>query len=72
MPLKSGIETILHRKFINFSFKAQNSHDRYSLSINFGKYIKKADYGDKQNFFGCNKISFNNFFFDKSMMKAFL
>ena len=26
MPLKSGIETILHRKFINFSFKAQNSH----------------------------------------------
>ena len=24
MPLKSGIETILHRKFINFSFKAQN------------------------------------------------
>ena len=26
MPLKSGIETILNRKFINFSFKAQNSH----------------------------------------------
>ncbi len=26
MPLKSGIETNLHRKFINFSFKAQNSH----------------------------------------------
>ena len=46
-------------------------NDRYSLSINFGKYIKKADYGDKQNFFGCNKISFNNFFFDKSMMKEF-
>ena len=27
MPLKSGIETILHRKFINFSFKAQNSQE---------------------------------------------
>ena len=32
MPLKSGIETILHRKFTNFSFKAQNSQ----------KYIDKG------------------------------
>ena len=30
MPLKSGIETILNRKFINFSFKAQNSQ-RYDF-----------------------------------------
>lgn len=45
--------------------------DRFSLTINFGKYIKKADYGEKQNFFGCDKISLNNFFFDKTMMKEF-
>ena len=45
--------------------------DRFSFTINFGKYIKKADYGKKQDFFGCNKISFNNFFFDKTMMKEF-
>lgn len=45
--------------------------DRFSFSINFGKYIKKKDYGAKQNFYGCRKISFNNFFFDKSMLKEF-
>lgn len=45
--------------------------DRFSFTVNFGKYIKKKDYGQTQNFFGCNKISFNNFFFDKSMMKEF-
>ena len=46
--------------------------DRFSFTVNFGKYIKKADYGQKQDFYGCNKISFNNFYFDKSMMKEFL
>lgn len=45
--------------------------DRFSFTVNFGKYIKEKDYGQKQNFFGCNKISFNNFFFDKTMMKEF-
>lgn len=45
--------------------------DRFSFTINFGKYIKKKNYGEKQNFFGCDKISFNNFFFDKTMMKEF-
>lgn len=45
--------------------------DRFSFTVNFGKYIKKADYGQKQDFYGCNKISFNNFYFDKSMMKEF-
>ena len=29
--------------------------DRFSFTVNFGKYIKKADYGKKQNFYGCNK-----------------
>lgn len=45
--------------------------DRFSFTVNFGKYIKKKDYGETQDFYGCNKISFNNFFFDKSMMKEF-
>ena len=45
--------------------------DRFSFTVNFGKYIKKKDYGSRQNFFGCDKISFNNFFFDKTMMKEF-
>lgn len=45
--------------------------DRFSFTIHFGKYIKKKDYGVKQNFYGCSKISFNNFFFDKSMMKEY-
>lgn len=46
--------------------------DRFSFSLNFGKYIKKAEYGHKQNFFGCDKISFNNFFFDRTMMKEYV
>lgn len=45
--------------------------DRFSFTVNFGKYIDKTGYGSKQNFYGCSKISFNNFFFDKSMMKEF-
>lgn len=47
--------------------------DRFSFTINFGKYIKKKNgYDKRQNFYGCNKISFNNFFFDKSMMREYI
>ncbi len=46
--------------------------DRFSFTVNFGKYIKKENYGVKQNFYGCRKISFNNFFFDKTMMKEYV
>ena len=46
--------------------------DRFSFTINFGKYIKKKNgYDDGQNFYGVKKISFNNFFFDKTMMKEY-
>lgn len=45
--------------------------DRFSFTINFSKYVKKEQYGENQNFYGCKKISFNNFFFDKSMMREF-
>jgi len=48
-----------------------NDNDRFSFTINFGKYIKKKTYGVRQNFYGCNKISFNNFFFDRTMMKEY-
>ncbi len=60
-----GNYTLLH------SYTDNAGSDRFSFTINFGKYIKKADYGKTQDFYGCKKISFNNFFFDKSMMKEF-
>lgn len=51
----------------------KSDSDRFSFTINFGKYIKKKKgYAATQNFYGCNKISFNNFFFDKTMMKEYL
>lgn len=56
---------------LEHSFTDNPGSDRFSFTINFGKYIKKAEYGQKQNFYGANKISFNNFYFDKSMMKEF-
>ncbi len=56
---------------LEHSFTDNPGSDRFSFTINFGKYVKKADYGQTQNFYGANKISFNNFFFDKSMMKEF-
>ena len=56
---------------LEHSVTENEGSDRFSFTINFGKYIKKAEYGEKQNFFGCDKISFNNFFFDKTMMKEF-
>lgn len=56
---------------LEHSVTDNDGSDRFSFTVNFGKYIKKKDYGSKQNFFGCNKISFNNFFFDKTMMKEF-
>ena len=48
-----------------------DNNDRFSFTLNFGKYIKKKQYGVKQNFHGLSKVSFNNFFFDKSMLKEF-
>lgn len=45
--------------------------DRFSFTVNFGKYIKEEKYGEDQEFFGCDKISFNNFFFDHTMMREF-
>lgn len=58
----------------NYTLKETNNSDsdRFSLTVNFGKYIKKKKgYAATQNFYGCNKISFNNFFFDKTMMKEY-
>lgn len=56
---------------LKHTYEDDEENDRFSFTINFGKYIKKKNYGVKQNFYGCNKISFNNFYFDKSMMKEF-
>jgi len=56
---------------LEHSVTENEGSDRFSFTINFGKYIKKKEYGETQNFFGCDKISFNNFFFDKTMLKEF-
>lgn len=53
------------------SYADNPGSDRFSFTINFGKYITKEAYGEKQNFYGLEKVSFNNFFFDKSMMKEY-
>lgn len=54
------------------SYADNPGSDRFSFTVNFGKYITKATHGQKQNFYGVGKISFNNFFFDKSMLKEFM
>lgn len=56
---------------LEHTFNDYYVNDRFSFTINFGKYVKKEQYGENQNFYGCKKISFNNFFFDKSMMREF-
>ncbi len=53
------------------SYHDNPGSDRFSFTVNFGKYITKATHGEKQDFYGCKKISFNNFFFDKSMLKEY-
>ncbi len=57
---------------LEHSYSDNPGSDRFSLTINFGKYVKKADFGETQNFHGVDKISLNNFFFDKSMMKEYI
>ena len=48
-----------------------STSDRFSFTLNFGKYITKKKYGAKQNFYGLGKVSFNNLFFDKTAMKEY-
>lgn len=57
----------------NYTLNETNlsTSDRFSFTINFGKYIRKKQYGKKQNFYGCDKISFNNGFFEKTYMKEY-
>ncbi len=43
-----------------------NQHHKFSFTINFKKYIKE------QNLYGLNKISFNNMYFDPSMLKEYI
>ena len=59
----------------NFTKRAtwyNSGSDRFSFTVNFGKYInKKNGFSSKQNFYGLKKVSFNNFYFDKTMMKEY-
>jgi len=56
---------------LDHSYADNPGSDRFSFTVNFGKFVNKKVFGEKQTFFGCEKISFNNFFFDKSMLKEF-
>lgn len=50
----------------------ESESDRFSFTINFGKFIKKKTHGAKQNFYGLEKVSFNNMFHDKTAMKEYM
>jgi len=50
----------------------KSSSDRFSFTVNFGKYIKKKTYGKTQNFHGLSKVAFNNIYGDASLMKEYL
>lgn len=56
---------------LDHSYADNPGSDRFSFTVNFGEYVCKPNFEKKQTFFGCDRISFNNFFFDKSMMKEF-
>ena len=46
--------------------------DRFSFTVNFGKYVKKKKgYSDTQNFYGCSKVSFNAMASDSTMMHEY-
>lgn len=49
-----------------------SNSDRFSFTINFGKYIKKKTYGVTQNFHGLSKVALNNIYGDASLMKEYL
>ncbi|MCR5685978.1 MAG: CotH kinase family protein [Lachnospiraceae bacterium] len=51
--------------------REENDSNRFSFTVNFGRYVKKSDYGKKQSFYGLNRVCFNNFYFDKSMLKEY-
>ena len=64
-----GIKTKGNSTLKNVSDENSN---RFSFSINFGKYIKKSKYGDTQNFYGLNKVSLNNMYGDTTLLKEYL
>lgn len=50
-----------------------SNSDRFSFTVNFGKYIKKKNgYSDNQNFHGLSKVAFNNIYGDPTLMKEYL
>lgn len=50
-----------------------SSSDRFSFTINFGKYINTNNgYIDKQNLYGLRKVALNNIYGDATLMKEYL
>lgn len=56
---------------LDHSYADNPGSDRFSFTVNFGEYVCKPEYDQRQTFYGCERISINNFFFDKSMLKEF-
>lgn len=50
-----------------------SSSDRFSFTINFGKYINTDNgYTDKQNLYGLRKVALNNIYGDATLIKEYL
>lgn len=49
----------------------ESESDRFSFTVNFGKFVTKKTHGAKQNFYGLKKVSFNNLFHDKTALKEY-
>ena len=50
-----------------------SSSDRFSFTINFGKYINNDNgYTDKQNLYDLRKVALNNIYGDATLMKEYL
>lgn len=64
-----GIKTKGNSTLKNVSDENSN---RFSFSINCGKYIKKSEYGETQNFYGLHKVSLNNMYGDATLLKEYL
>lgn len=66
----AGIKT---KGNLTLSSTWQSNSDRFSFTVNFGKYIKKkSGYSANQNFYGLSKVSFNNIYGDATLMKEYL
>ncbi len=66
----AGIKT---KGNLTLSSILRSNSDRFSFTVNFGKFIKKkAGYSETQNFYGLSKVALNNIYGDATLMKEYL